>query len=155
MILPNKGGWLCSAKRPGPVQPAREGRRFDTRGVCRRATSAQCSFFALARLASDQPFSGHACTRDDSRTLAPPPPVLGFFVATSHHLHQGIKLFSNQRIVLSHLCLCRPELLGEGRIIAQDPRHGVLQRAQARRQRYKLVLGCKAIVDCLCPARLR
>src|SRR5215469_11548176 len=28
------------------------------------------------------------------------------------HLRQGFKLFSNRRIVLSHLCLCRLEPLG-------------------------------------------
>ena len=72
-----------------------------------------------------------------SRTLAPPPTVLGFFVAKSH------------------LCLYRLEPLGELRIVTQDPRHSALQGAQARLQRYKLVLGCMAIVDCLCAPRLR
>ena len=74
----------------------------------------------------------------------------------SHHLRQGLKLFSNRRIVLSHLCnlcLCCLKLFGEGRIVAQDPRHSVLQRAQARRQHYKLALSGRPVVDRLYPAR--
>ena len=55
------------------------------------------------------------------------------------HLRQGFKLFSNRRIVLSHLCLCRLEPLGELRIVAQDSRRIALQRIQACRQCKKLI----------------
>ena len=44
--------------------------------------------------------------------------VLDGACIVASHLRQGFKLFSNRRIVLSHLCLFRLEPLSELRIVA-------------------------------------